>query len=66
MLRFDKATYLSHFFRFILFVRLNLLLYTFLVTSFSRYKGYIIYLISCSKFSVVLPAFACTRTIGNL
>ena len=63
MLRFDKATYLSHSVRS---VRLNLLLYTFLVTSFSRYKEYIIYLISCSKFSVVLPAFACTRTIGNL
>ena len=78
MLRFDKETYLSPLFQFILSVRLsislwgsdvslflvfinlvcfliydfiefNILLYTFLVISFARYKEYITYLISFSK-----------------
>ena len=38
----------------------------FLVTSFDRYKEYIIYLISFSKFSDVLHAYTCARAIGNL
>ena len=95
MLRFDKVTYLSFLFKFILSVTLSqslrgsdvllfsqfinivsilfynfiefiILLYTFLVISFCRYKEYIICLISFSKFSDVLPAFSCTRAIGNL
>ena len=36
------------------------------ITSFARYKGYIIYQISFSELSVVLPAFTCARAIGNL
>ena len=43
-----------------------LLLYTFLVISFARYKEYMICLISFSKFSDVLPGFTCARAIGNL
>ena len=43
-----------------------ILLYTFLVVSFARYKEYMICLISLSKFSDVLPAFTCTSAIGNL
>ena len=43
-----------------------ILLYTFLIISFSRYKEYVIYLISFSKFSDVLPAFTCARAIANL
>ena len=43
-----------------------MLLYTFLVISFARYREYIICLISFSKFSDVLPAFTCTSDIGNL
>ena len=42
------------------------MLYTFLVTSFSEYKKYMICLISFSKFSDVLPIFICARAIGNL
>ena len=95
MLRFDKATYLSLVFKFILSERLSntlrgsdvllfsefinivpilsynltefiILLYTFLAISFSLYKEYIIYLVSFSKFSDVLPAFTCTRAIANI
>ena len=95
MLRFDRATYLSLLFKFILSERLSnslwgsdvllfsglinivfilfynfiefiILLYTFLVTSFFRYKEYMICLISFSKFSDVLLAFTCASTIGNL
>ena len=36
------------------------------ITSFARYKGYIICQISFSELSVVLPAFTCARAIGNL
>ena len=49
-----------NFFEFII------LLYTFLVITFSRYKKYIIWLISFSKFSDVLPAFTCATALGNL
>ena len=38
----------------------------FLVTSFSRYKEYMICLISFNKFSDVLPAFTCASATGNL
>ena len=43
-----------------------ILLYTFLVSSFSRYKENIIFLNWFSSFSNVLPAFTCPRAIGNL
>ena len=42
------------------------LLFTFLVISFSQYKKSMVCLISFSKFSDVLPAFTCTRAIGNV
>ena len=93
--RFDKATYLSFLFNFILFERLNynlwgsdlllfpdfinivlilfynfieyiILLNTFLVICFAQYKEYIVWRISFSMISDVLPAFTCTRAIGNL
>ena len=93
MLRFEKATYLSLLFWFILserlsyslwgwdvllfpefkdivsvlfynFIKLIILLYTFLVTSFSRYKEYIIWRILFSKFLDVLPAFTFRTAIG--
>ena len=70
MLRFDKATYSSLLFRLISSVRLSnssflyytffeliILLYTFLVISFSRCIEYITCLISFSKFPDVLPVF---------
>ena len=47
-------------------IKFIILLYTFLVISFARYKEYIIYLISFSKFADVLPAFTCARVISNL
>ena len=43
-----------------------ILLYTFLVNFFARYKTYMIWRISFSKFLDVLPAFTCTNTIDNL
>ena len=43
-----------------------MLLHTFLVISFDRYKEYMICLISFSKFSDVLPVFTRARAIGNL
>ena len=48
------------------FIEFIILLYTYLVFSFARYKEYIICLISFSKFSDVLPAFICESTIDNL
>ena len=48
------------------FIEFIILLYTFLVISFARYKEYMICLISFSKFSDVLPAFTCASAIGNL
>ena len=42
------------------------MLYILLVISFARYKKYMICLISFSKFSDVLAAFASARAIGNL
>ena len=54
---------------FILFynvIELIILLYTFLVIYFSRYKEYMIQGISFSKFSDVFLAVTCARGIGNL
>ena len=48
------------------FIEFIILLYTFLVISFSQYKKYIICLISFSKFSDVLPAFTCASTSSNI
>ena len=45
------------------FIEFMILLYTFSVISFARYKGCVICLISFSKFSDVLPAFTCARAI---
>ena len=65
VLRFSEliSTASILFYKFIEFV---ILLYTFIVISVPRYKKYTIFLISFSKFSGVLPAFTCTRAIGNL
>ena len=51
------------FFNFIEFI---MLLYTFLVISFARYKEYINFMILFSKFLDVLPTFTCASAIGNL
>ena len=48
------------------FVEFIILLHTFLVISFAKYKECTICLISRSKFSNVLSAFTCVRAIGNL
>ena len=48
------------------FVEFIMLLYTFLVISFARYKEYITCQISFSKFSDVSLAFAYARAIANL
>ena len=48
------------------FVEFVILLYTFLVISFARYKEYMICLISFSKFLDISLAFTCASTIGNL
>ena len=91
MLRFDRATYLSLLFTYILSVRLSNspwrsdvslfleftnivstlmnLLYCdilFLVIYFARYREHIIWRISFSRFSDVLPPFTWARAIGNL
>ena len=47
------------------FIEFIILFHTILVTSFSRYKEYMIYRISFNKFSDVLPAFTCASAIGN-
>ena len=47
------------------FMELIILLYTFLVTSFFRYKEYMVWLISFSKFSDVSPACIFASAIGN-
>ena len=47
------------------FDRFIMLLYTFLVISSSQYKKYMIWRISFSKFSDVLPAFTCASAIDN-
>ena len=44
----------------------TLLLYTFLVIWFARYKEYIVCLILFSKFSDILPTFPCATAISNL
>ena len=41
-------------------------LYTFLVISFARYKKYVVYLISFSKFSDISPTFTCVSAVDNL
>ena len=51
------------FFNFIKFI---ILLYTFLVTSLSRYKEYMIWCTSFSKFSDVLVVFIYANAIGKL
>ena len=48
------------------FIEFIILLYTFLVIYFDRYKEYIICLISFSKFSDVLATFTCASAIGHL
>ena len=48
------------------FIEFIILLYIFLVISFAWYKEYINFLILHSKFSDILRAFTCVRTIGNL
>ena len=48
------------------FIKLIMLLYSYLVISFARYKEYIICMISFGKFSDVLPALTCAKAIGNL
>ena len=53
-------------FIFVLYLYWIHLLYTFLVISLTRYKEYMIFLISLIKFSEILPAFTCGRAIGNL
>ena len=65
VLRFSKFINIVsiHAYNFIEFI---ILLYTFLVTSFSRYKEYIICLISFSKFSDVSLAFNRISALGNL
>ena len=47
------------------FIEIIMLIYTFLVISFAQYKESMICVISCSKFSDVVPAFTCA-SIGNL
>ena len=47
------------------FIEFILLLYTFLVISFTRYKEYIILRISLSKYLEVLPAFTFARASVN-
>ena len=49
-----------------IFIEFIMLLYTFLVISFARYKEHIIFLISFSNFPDVLTAFTCARAISNL
>ena len=48
------------------FIELIILLYSYLVISFARYKEYMIGQISFSKFSNVLPTITCARAISNL
>ena len=48
------------------FTKFTILSYTFLLTSFARYKEYMICWISYCELSDVLPAFTCARTIENL
>ena len=96
MLIYDKETYLSLLFKFILlerlsnnlrhpdvllffefknillsilyynFIELIILLYTFLLISFARYKQYMIFLISFRKFSGVLSPSTSVSAIGSL
>ena len=48
------------------FIEFATLLYTFLVICFAQCKEYIIWRISFSNFSYVLPAFTCASANGNL
>ena len=48
------------------FIEFIILLYTFLVTSSTLYKKYMISLISVSKFLDVLPALTCASATGYL
>ena len=47
------------------YIKLVMLLYTFLVIYFSQYKKYIIWMISFSKFSDVLLGFTYSSAISN-
>ena len=47
------------------FIEFIVLLHTFLVISFARYKDYVISPILFSKFSDLLPTFTCASAIGN-
>lgn len=47
-------------------IKSTILLYTFLVISFDRYKEYIIFLTSFSIFADVLPAFTCAKVISGI
>ena len=49
-----------------IFIKLAILLYTFLVTYIAWYRKYIIFLTSFKKFSDVLPTFTCAKAIANL
>ena len=49
-----------------IFIKFIILLWTFLVISFAQYKECIIWRISYSKFSDVLPAFICASASGIL
>ena len=45
------------------FIEFIILLHTFFATFFSQYKKHMIWRISFSKFSDVLPAFTCARLL---
>ena len=67
----DRMFYFAEFINilFILFynfIKFIILLYTFLVISFIRYKEYITWWSPLSEFSDVLPAFTFASAIGNL
>ena len=48
------------------FYSIHYILVYFFSNFFAQYKEYIIFLISFSKFSDVLPSFTCARAIDNL
>ena len=82
MLRFDNVTHLSLLFKFVLSIRLSNSLWgsdvslflefinTVSILLYSLYpvysKEHVICLISFSKFSDVLHAFACASVVGNI
>ena len=74
MLRFDKATYLSLLFKFILSERSSnslcgsdvLLFEEFINIVSILFYNFIELIVLFYTFLVISPAFACARTIGNL